>query len=134
MPLAISQSTNTIGFSTSQRPNNDGQSALLPPGQRTQNRWFNTSVFSLPPAYTFGNTTRYSPDLRGPNVNTWNASLFKNTAIREHSKLQFRAEFYNLPNHPIWAAPGTVLNASTFGVVAQKNGNRTGQLALKLLF
>ena len=134
MPLKIAMSTNTIGFNAQQRPNDNGQSALLPSGQRTQNEWFNTSVFSLPPSYTFGNTGPYSPDLRGPNTNSWNASFFKNTAFREHYRLQFRAEFYDLLNHPVWAAPGTTLNTSTFGVAAQKNGNRSGQLGLKFLF
>jgi hypothetical protein len=133
-PLKISLSTNTLGFNANQRPNNNGTSALLPSGQRTQFQWFNTSVFSLPAAYTFGNTGPYSPDLRGPNTNVWNTSFFKNTALREHLNLQFRAEFYNLLNHPIWAAPGTTLGTSTFGVTAQKNGNRSGQLALKLIF
>jgi hypothetical protein len=72
--------------------------------------------------------------LKGPQTNNWNASFFKNTNLREGMRLQFRAEFYNLFNHPIWAAPGASPGTSTFGVVAQKNGNRTGQLGLKLLF
>jgi hypothetical protein len=134
-PLAVTSSTNTIGFgSVTQRPNNDGQSALLPSGQRTQQEWFNTSVFSQAAPFTFGNAGPYSPDLRGPQTNNWNVSFFKNTNLREGMRLQFRAEFYNFFNHPIWAAPGTSLGTSTFGVVAQKNGNRTGQLGLKLLF
>jgi hypothetical protein len=135
LPLVINNTpSNTIGFNAGQRLDNDGHSALLPADQRTQNRWFDTSVFYLPASYTFGNTGRYSPDLRGPNTNSWNASFFKNTNIREHYRLQFRAEFFDLLNHPVWAAPGTTINTSTFGVTAQKNGNRTGQLGLKLLF
>jgi hypothetical protein len=135
LPLLINNApTNTIGFNAGQRISNNGHSALLPSDQRTQNRWFDTSVFYLPASYTFGNTGRYSPDLRNPNTNTWNTSFFKNTTFRERYRLQFRAEFFNLMNHPIWAAPGTTINTSTFGVVAQKNGNRTGQLGLKLLF
>jgi Carboxypeptidase regulatory-like domain len=135
LPLAITSSTNTIGFGTAtQRPNNNGQSAVLPSGQRTQKEWFNTSDFSLPAPFTFGNVGPYSPDLRGPATNVWNTSLIKNTHLSERLNLQFRAEFYNLFNHPVWAAPGTSLGTSTFGVVAQKNGNRTGQLGLKLIF
>ena len=134
-PLLINNApTNTIGFNAGQRIDNNGHSALLPSDQRTQNRWFDTSVFALPASYHFGNTGRYSPDLRGPNANSWNASFFKNTTLHERYRLQFRAEFFNLMNHPIWAAPGATINTSTFGVTAQKNGNRTGQLGLKLLF
>ena len=134
-PLAVTASTNTVGFgNVTQRPNNNGQSALLPSGQRTQAKWFNTSVFSQAAPFVFGNVGPYSPDLRGPQTNNWNTSFFKNTNLREGMRLQFRAEFYNFFNHPIWAAPGASLGTSTFGVVAQKNGNRTGQLGLKLQF
>ena len=135
IPLAVTQSTNTIGFgSVTQRPNNDGQAALLPSGQRTQKEWFNTSVFSQAAPFTFGNVGPYSPDLRGPETNNWNVSFFKNVDFNERFKLQFRAEFYDFLNHPLWAAPGATLGTSSFGVVAQKNGNRTGQLGLKLQF
>jgi hypothetical protein len=134
-PLLMNNApTNTIGFNAAQRIDNNGHSPLLPADQRTQNRWFDTSVFSLPAPFHFGNVNRYSPVLRGANVNSWNASLFKSAILRERYRLQFRAEFFNLMNHPIWAAPGATINTSTFGVTAQKNGNRTGQLGLKLLF
>ena len=134
LPLAITLPTNTIGLGAGQRPNNNGHSAALSSSQQTQNRMFDTSVFSQPAAFTFGNTGPYSPDLRGPITNVWNASLFKSTAVTERLRAELRFEAFNLLNHPIWAAPGTVLNTATFGVSAQKNGNRTGQIALKLIF
>ena len=34
--------------------------------------------------------------LRTAGINNFDFSLFKNTAIRERVKLQFRAEFFNL--------------------------------------
>ena len=131
-PLQISLPSNSIGFGAGQRPNNNGTSAKL--SDPTPARWFDTSVFSLPAPFTFGNTGPFSPDLRGPKVNNWTTSFFKNTFLTETVNLQFRAEFFNFFNHPLWAAPGTTLNQPTFGVVAQKSGNRTGQLALKLIF
>jgi hypothetical protein len=76
---------------------------MLPSGQRTQQKWFNASVFSQAAPFTFGNVGPYSPDLRGPQTNNWNTSFFKNTNLREGMRLQFSAEFYNLFNHPIWA-------------------------------
>lgn len=133
-PLAISVPTNTIGFGAGQRPNNNGQSAWIPDSEQTQARMFNTSVFSQPAAFTFGNTGALSPDLRGAKTNSWNASLFKSFRIGERVRSEFRFESFNIFNHPIWASPGTVLNTATFGVSPQKNGNRTAQVALKLLF
>jgi hypothetical protein len=132
LPLAITLPSNSIGFGAGQRPNNNGQSAKL--DNPTPERWFDTSVFSLPAPFTFGNTGPFSPDLRGQGVNNWTTSFFKNTFITESVNVQFRAEFFNFFNHPLWASPGTTLNQPTFGVVAQKSGNRVGQLALKLIF
>jgi hypothetical protein len=133
-PLAIAAPTNTINFGAGQRPNNNGQSAYLPSSQQTPTQMFNTSVFSQPAAFTFGNTGPYSPDLRGAKTNVVNASIFKSFHIGERLRSEFRFESYNIFNHPIWATPGTTLNTATFGVTAQKTGNRTAQVALKLLF
>jgi carboxypeptidase family protein/TonB-dependent receptor-like protein len=43
--------------------------------------------------------------LYGPNFKQFDFSIFKNTQITERLNLQFRAEFYNLPNHPNFASP-----------------------------
>lgn len=43
--------------------------------------------------------------LIGPNFRQFDFSIFKNTSITEKLKVQFRAEFYNLPNHPNFASP-----------------------------
>ncbi|MCA2965699.1 MAG: carboxypeptidase regulatory-like domain-containing protein [Acidobacteriota bacterium] len=134
LPLSITVPVNSIGFGAGQRPNNNGKSALLPEAQRTALRWFDTAVFSQPDPFTFGNTGPQSPDLRGQGINNWTVSFFKNTAIRERVTVQLRAEFFNFLNHPLWANPGTTVNTPTFGQVTQKTGNRSGQLALKLIF
>ena len=134
LPLAIALPTNTIESGAGQRPNNNGQSAYLSPDLQTPNRMFNTSVFSQPASFTFGNTGPFSPDLRGTKTNVWNASLFKNIPIGERLRSQFRFESFNVFNHPIWATPGTTLNTAAFGVSSQKNGNRTAQVALKFIF
>ena len=51
----------------------------------------------------FGNLGRNS--LRGPSFKEFNFSVFKNTPITERVKLQIRAEFFNLFNHPNFANP-----------------------------
>lgn len=133
-PLAITNPVNQIGFGAGSRPQNNGQSAKLDESERTQDRWFDTSVFSQPAPFTFGNTSRYSPDLRGTGVNSWTTSFFKNTYIAERFNVQFRAEFFNLFNHPMWGSPGTQVDSTNFGRVVSKSGNRTGQLGLKFIF
>lgn len=134
LPLQITNPANQIGFGAGSRPLNNGQSAKLPKNQRTTDRWFDTSVFSQPAPFTFGNISRYSPDLRGRGTNNWTVSFFKNTLITERVNLQFRAEFFNFLNHPMWNDPGTTVDTPNFGRVVAKGGNREGQLGLKVIF
>jgi len=56
--------------------------------------------------------------------------------VREQASLQFRAEFFNILNHPNLGQPANSLGASNFGVISG-TGNylpRNIQLALKLVF
>jgi hypothetical protein len=84
---------------------------------------------------------------RAPGLQTWNISFFRNFKITETMKLQFRAEFFNLFNHPnLFVAGGTnniAGNTSntvqvTRGGLADNINNveqhRNTQLALKLIF
>jgi hypothetical protein len=65
----------------------------------TFKQWFNTTAFVGPPraAGPPGNAPRGS--VRGPGLQRWDLSLFKNTKIREGMSLQFRAEAFNIFNH-----------------------------------
>jgi outer membrane receptor protein involved in Fe transport len=66
--------------------------------------YFDTSVFSQPRGVTFGNTGRNQ--FRGPGA--WNVdfSLFRAFPIGAGTKrAEFRAEFFNLLNHPSWGNP-----------------------------
>ena len=67
------------------------------------------------------------------------ASLFKNFGITEQTKLQFRAEAFNLANHPQFDnPPSSNLNytsASNFSQITSERGlYRVLQLALKLYY
>jgi hypothetical protein len=105
--------------------------------------WFNPCAFSLPAAGTLGNLYRNS--LVGPDYSDVDLSLSKLTNINERFKVQFRAEFFNLPNHTDFALPSSYLNvfsASSAGVpvpsageiVTTPNTSRQIQFGLKLLF
>ncbi len=118
------------------RPNNDGQSAKLSgPVQDRFDKFFDTSVFSQPEPYAFGNTGRYLPDVRQPRVSNWDFSLFKNFKVMEKASLQFRAEFFNLTNTPNFGAPNMSFNSNQFGrITSQSNIPRQIQFGIKLLF
>ncbi len=139
MPISLATATNLTGsFGGRSRPNSNGQSARLSgPATERLNRWFDTSKFSQPPAFTFGNVSRTLPDVRVHGINNLDFSVFKNTQFGANEKLnlQFRTEFFNLFNRPLFGYPGNVLGTPQFGVVtSQANEPRLIQFALKLIF
>ena len=136
VPLGLTTSTNqTNSFGGGSRPNNNGQSAK-PDGdvESRLNQYFNASVFSQPPAFTFGNVSRTLPDVRAPGMVNFDFSVIKNARLVERANLQFRAEFFNVFNHPNFGAPGTTFGTSSFGVIGSSNDGRNIQFGLKLLF
>ncbi|MBC7924537.1 MAG: TonB-dependent receptor, partial [Bryobacteraceae bacterium] len=134
VPLKISNGGNNTNLgSPGQRPNSNGKTAKL--DNPTMEKYFDTAVFSQAPNFTFGNLSRTLPDVRTPSQNNLDASVFKRFRVTERSTFEFRAEAFNATNHPTWANPGVdVTNASSFGVITNKNGSRVLQLALKFLF
>ena len=58
-------------------------------------QWFDTSTFSQPASFTFGNVSRTLSDVRSPGVVNFDVSLFKNLVFKERVTLQFRSEFFN---------------------------------------
>jgi hypothetical protein len=76
------------------------------------------------------------PSLRPPKVPNADLSMFKAFTLREHMRLQFRAEAFNATNSPQFNPPNTGLSGSTAGQVTltQVNDPRNVQLSLRLLF
>jgi hypothetical protein len=71
----------------------------------------------------------------GPGQNNWDISLAKITAIRESQSVQFRAEFFDVWNHPQFSNPVTVASAPNFGQISTTSVSpRIIQLALKYSF
>ena len=64
----------------------------------TTAHWFNTNCFALPARGTFGTAGRNI--IRGPGFFNTDLSLLKDFRITESRYLQFRAEFFNIFNHP----------------------------------
>jgi hypothetical protein len=84
------------------------------------------------PLFTFGTLPRNA--LRGPGINNFDLSLFKNTTIREGKVLQFRAEFFNAFNHAQFLNPNNDGNSDSFGQISTDRGMRIIQFGLKLQF
>jgi hypothetical protein len=118
-----------LGFLGNDRPNLVGQARLDNP---TPERWFNPAAFVIPPFGRFGNSGRNILD--GPGYQNVNFSLVKNTAIKEDVTVQFRAEFFNLFNHPNFGLPDNFVGSPSFGRVYSADSPRRIQFGLKLLF
>ncbi|MEO8026022.1 MAG: TonB-dependent receptor [Bryobacteraceae bacterium] len=74
---------------------------------------------------------------RGPVYSNVDVSLIKKFRITENHAVTFRAEAYNLPNHPAFATPTVNLNTpATFGKFSSTIGGttRTMQMALRYDF
>jgi outer membrane receptor protein involved in Fe transport len=118
-----------LGFGANDRPNVAGNAEVSNP---TPDRWFNTSAFAFPQYGTFGNAGRNI--LVGPDFQNVNASLVKDTKIKESLNLQFRAEIFNLFNHANFDLPDNFLGSPTFGQIRSAQAPRHIQFGLKLLF
>jgi hypothetical protein len=86
------------------------------PTPKTVSRWFDTSCFSDPPPYTFGNGG--VGHVRGPGLNNWDFSVAKDTRLgAENRKLRLEADFFNLANSPHFNNPNTTTGNSGFGTI-----------------
>jgi hypothetical protein len=119
----------SLGFGANDRPNLVGNPQA---GSRTPDQWFNTNAFAFPSFGSFGTAGRNI--LEGPGYQNVNASLLKNTSLTETWTLQFRAEFFNLFNHPNFDLPDNFLGSPTFGRIGSALSPRHVQFGLKLLF
>jgi hypothetical protein len=112
----------------------------------TPDQWFDPNAFQMPIAGTFGNVSRGS--LRGPGLINIDTSFFKKFRIGERWVLQFRAEIFNILNHPNFSYPneivfsgtnpnspvGANISSSAGAITSTATPSRQIQFALKLLF
>jgi len=79
------------------------------------NKWFNTSCFTFPGQFAFGNQPRVDANLKSQGIDNYDFSLMKSTKVTERATVQFRAEFFNLFNRVQFAPPVTQNDSATFG-------------------
>jgi hypothetical protein len=138
------------GF-TLQRPNEVGNpnvagpvagnpSCVAPTKIHTIQNWFNPCAFVKAPLGELGTAAR--APAYGPRFVNTDFSVIKDFMFRESMNLQFRAEFFNLFNHPQFFLPGVgnsgmqdINTPSSFGVISNTvNNPRLIQFGLKLKF
>jgi hypothetical protein len=113
------------------RPNLVGD-PNLPSSERKPERWFNTAAF-VPVTRGFGSAGRNIVFADGMiNVDL---SLIKNIRLGEARNIEFRAEFFNVFNHPNFGIPDANVTSATFGrVLDTSTPERVIQFGLKLRF
>lgn len=112
------------------RPNLTGD-PNLPSDERTTDRWFNTSAFSAPPAFTYGNAPRNA--VEGPGRKLVDLNLQKRVQVAGKG-LEVRVDMFNAFNTPQFNAPGRVLGTPTFGRITSTAAAREVQLGVRFTF
>ena len=111
-------------------------------GGNDPNLWFRTTksdgspIFTAPGANTFVTGKASRNFYHNPGIQNWNLGLFKRFAVNERIGFQFRAEAFDVFNHPNLSGAGTNPNSlATFGKVTGKtNDARNLQLSLRFYF
>jgi len=131
-PFTATLSTDPSGTGATARPNRiaDGN---LPTDQRERTHWFDTSAFVVPSCICFGNSGRGI--LRGPGFMNLDLSIMRDFHFAERFRVQFRAESFNLMNHPNFGIPNSSIGNPAVGTITSIiNPERQNQLALKVFF
>jgi hypothetical protein len=131
-PFSATLSTDPSNTGATAHPNVIGN-GNLPSDQRTVSHWFNTAAFAAPTCICFGNAGRGI--LTGPGFVNVDFSIIRDFHFAERFRLQFRAESFNLMNHPNLGVPNYVIGNPAVGTITTViNPERQNQLALKLYF
>jgi hypothetical protein len=123
-------------YNNADRPNLVGNPNA---GPKTTAQWFNTAAFAKPAADTFGNAGRNI--IEGPGYTDVDATLSRTFPLPRESNLQFRAEFFNVLNHPQFNPPNVTADSASFGVISSAEGSsgtaespRQIQFALRITY
>lgn len=144
MPMLITSGRDNYGLGTTagQRPDLVAGVPVFLDGYQESNThtFLNRAAFADPcdarglrrPCGVFGNLGAFQ--LSAPGSFFYDMSVFKNFRITERTRIQFRAEFFNLFNHPNFNAPSTTLTSAQFGQITGAGRARELQFALKFLW
>lgn len=144
-PLTILSGSDYSGTNSGgARANCNAQPRYLKQATAVGIQWFDPTVYSNQSRGAFG--TCGVSTVRGPGLDQIDMSLQKNFPMRDSLYLQFRSEFINALNHPIFDAPASTCSGSAsvlgtpspcsvgLGMISASQGQRTIQFALKLYY
>jgi hypothetical protein len=115
-------------------------------GPHNVNQYWNPAAFYNPPVVTSTGQSNLAPlggaptQVYGPQLLRLDAALRRSFQLTENVRLEFRAEAYNVMNHPFFAQPSNLnfLNLANFGQISSTRDNpndaRAIQFAVKFNF
>ena len=104
------------------------------PGEKLA-KYFNTSCFSAPTAWQFGNAPRVDSTLRNQGIDSTDFSAAKDFPFHDRYRLDVRAEIFNVANWTQFSPPNTQVDSTLFGqVTAQYNQPRLIQFSGRFSF
>jgi hypothetical protein len=121
--------------------NTEGQAALgCTPGKQDINCWYNPAAFVAPglapeqeSAHAFGNAR--VGNLRGPKLVDFDFVLQKHFQLEKYGQIEFRAEFFNIFNHPNFGLPARAVDVpGGASITSTATDNRELEFALKYSF
>jgi hypothetical protein len=131
-PFTVNLGTDraNIGSGPAQRPDVSGDPNTG--GAQTAEQWFNTSVFSLPPPFTFGSSGRNT--VLAPGYADVDAAIQKDVQLSNALRMELRWEVFNLFNHVNFDVPNRIAFTPNFGRIFAAGPARQMQIGIKLLF
>ena len=131
-PIDITTGVNTLGTAgaVGQRPNYTGAPLYLDTGDSTIH--LNPAAFAVPAPGQLG--TLGKGVVRGKPITNFDLSMAKNWRFRERYGFQFRAEFFNVFNHPNFVGFDTNLQNTSFGTLNNAQASREIQFGIKFTF
>jgi len=105
-------------------------------GPHTVNAWLNASAFQqLDPIANAGQFGTEGRNVAiGPGYMDWDFGVLKNIKVAESMSVQFRAELFNILNHPNFRLPDSDISSPTFNQILAARDPRQVQFALKFMF
>ena len=127
--LGIDQAN--IGAGPAQRPD-QMRDPNLPGGERTPERWFDTTAFALQAPFSFGDAPRNS--VVGPGYANVDFALAKTWRLGAASELEFRWEVFNLFNRANFDLPNRIFGNPNFGRIFSAKNPREMQFGVRFAF
>lgn len=106
-----------------------------PRSRLSRTQLYTAGAFGIPPQGRFGNVGRNS--LTGSGLNSFDIAILKRIGFANDRYIEFRADVFNLFNHPNFSLPNNFVDEPAFGSVVATNpdyGRRRVQVGIRLTF